>query len=290
MKKFLITCFTIGIFLSLVSDAKSVVPPTIAVIDTGVDMSNKVMTNKIVGEACILVQNTCPNGKNFMEGTGSATLDPVKAPIAMYHGTAMAGIIVDNSNANIVFIRIIGMNPDGSRAVANVSVLERAFQWILDNQTKYNISEVSISQTIRNTSTCLSNKIVESNVTILKNAGVPVFSASGNESDYSHINFPACIPDVIAIGATDPATVKGEFPALYSNLSDDFYTLGTMSTYTSATTKAKTVGTSNSTALFASRWFNMDNSLSYSQKYAKIKSLAKVVSTAKVSNVLVVNQ
>lgn len=290
MKKFLVACFTIGILLGLASDARSEIPPTIAVIDTGIDMSNKAMTNRIVGEACILLQNTCPNGKNFMEGTGSATLDPNKAPIAMYHGTAMAGIITDNSNANIVFVRIIGMNPDGSRAVANVTVLERAFKWIADNRTKYNISEVSISQTIRTTSTCLSNKIVESNVAVLKNAGVPVIAATGNDSDYTHINFPACIPDVVAIGATDPATVKGEFPALYSNLSDDFYTLGTMNTYTNATTKAKTVGTSNSTALFASRWYKMDNSLSFQEKYDKIKSLAKVVSTAKVKNVLVVSQ
>lgn len=290
MKKlFIATLAFLSVFF-LAGDAHSATPPTIAVIDTGIDMSNKFITNRVVGEVCILVQNTCPNGKNFMEGAGSATLDPVKAPIAMYHGTAMAGVITENSNANIIVIRIIGMNADGTRATSNVSVIERAFQWVTDNRTKYNISAVSISQVIRNTSTCMSNKIVESNTAVLKNAGIPVVAASGNDSDYTHISFPACVKDVIAIGATDPATVKGEYPALYSNLSDDFYTLGTMKTFTNATTKAKSVGTSNATALFASRWYGLDNSLSYQQKYDKIKSLAKVVSTQKVSNVLVVSQ
>lgn len=291
MKKYLIACLAIGILLGLSGDAHSVAPPTIAVIDTGIDMTNKTVSNRVVQEVCILVQSTCPNGKNFMEGAGSATLDPIKATKnTFYHGTAMSGIIVENSNANIIMIRVIGMNKDGTKAPADVTVLERAIQWVVSNKEKYNISEVSISLAIRNTSTCMANKSIESNVAVLKNLGVPVIAGSGNDSDYIRASFPACIKDVIAIGATDPATVKGEYPALYSNISDDFYILGTMNTYIDSTSKSKTVGTSNATALFASRWYNLNNSLSLQQKYDKIKSLAKVVSTAKVKNVLVVSQ
>lgn len=289
MKKAFLILITIGIIFGISADAHAAPASTIVVIDTGVDMTNKIVSNRIVGEVCILVQNTCPNGSNFMEGSGSATLNPSLAiNNGFYHGTQMAGIIVENSNASIIMIRIIGMNANGTRSTSNVSVIERALRWVVDNQYKYNISEVSISQTIRTTTTCLINKSVESSVLALKNSGIVVVSASGNDSDYVHTNFPACLKDVISIGATDPATIKGEYPALYSNLSDDFYILGTMNTYINSTTKARSVGTSNATALFASRWFNLDNGLSYQQKYDKIKSLAKVVSTAKVTNVLVV--
>jgi hypothetical protein len=291
MKKLFILLSTISILFGTISGASATPPPTIVVIDTGIDMTNKFVSNKVVGEVCILVQNTCPNGSNFMEGTGSATLDPKLAlDNGFYHGTQMAGIIAENSNANIIVIRIIGMNANGTRATSNVSVMEKSLQWVVDNKNKYNISVVSLSQVIRTTSTCMSNKSIESNVATLKTLGVVVISASGNDSDYVRTSFPACLKDVVSIGATDPATIKGEYPALYSNFSDDFYTLGTMNTYINAITKTRSVGTSNATALFASRWFKLDSSLSYQQKYDKIKSLAKVVSTTKVSNVLVVSQ
>jgi len=291
MKKYLVACITTAILLGMPSYAGSTPPPTIAVIDTGIDMTNKAISNRVVGQVCILVQSTCPNGKNFMEGVGSATLDPNKAlNNGFYHGTQMAGIIAENSNANIIFIRIIGMNADGTRATSNVSVIEKSLQWVVDNKHKYNISAVSISQAIRTTSTCMSNKSIESNVAILKNIGVPVIAGSGNDSDYVRTSFPACVKDVVSIGAPDPATSKGQFPALYSNISDDFYMLGTMNTYVSPKNKSRTVGSSNATALFTSHWYKLDNSLLYQQKYDRIKSLAKVVSTAKVKNVLVVSQ
>jgi hypothetical protein len=291
MKKLFVALFAISILFAGTSSTNASPAQTIVVIDTGIDMTNNFVSNRVVGEVCILVQNTCPNGKNFMDGKGSATLDPkLVVNNGFYHGTAMTGIIVENSTANIIAIRIIGMEANGTRSVSNVSVMERAFQWVVDNKENYNIVEVSISQAIRTTSTCMSNKSIESSVAKLKGLGVPVIASSGNDSDYIRTSFPACLKDVISVGATDPATSKGEYPALYSNISDDFYTLGTMNTFSSSTAKSKTVGTSNATALFSSRWFKLDSSLSYQQKYDKIKSLAKVVSTAKVFNVLVVSQ
>lgn len=291
MKKYLTACLAIGILIGLSGPALSTTPPTVVIIDTGIDMTNKNVSNRVVGEVCILVQTTCPNGKNFMEGPGSATLDPVKAQKNnFYHGTAMTGVIVENSNANVIMIRVIGMNKDGTRSASEVSVLERAIKWAADNKQKYNISQVSISLAIRNTSSCMANKSIESSVSTLKSFGVPVIAGSGNDSDYVRTSFPACLKDVISVGATDPATLKGQFPALYSNISDDFYMLGTINTYVNPINKSRTVGSSNATALFTSHWHKLDNSLSYQQKYDRIKSLAKVVSTAKVKNVLVVSQ
>ncbi len=283
MKKYLIACLATAILLGMPIYAGSTPPPTIAIIDTGVDMTNKAISNRVVGQVCILVQTTCPNGKNFMEGANSATLDPSKSlNNGFYHGTQMAGIIAENSNANIIVIRIIGMNADGTRATSNVFVIEKSLQWVVDNKYKYNISAVSIRQAIRTTSTCMSNKSVESNVAVLKNIGVPVIAGSGNDSDYVRTSFPACVKDVVSVGATDPATSKGQFPALYSNYSDDFYMNGTTNTYKNSTTKTKTVGTSNATALLSAVW------VSKGMTYEKFKSSAVIVSTAKVKNVMVI--
>lgn len=283
MKKLLILLSTISILFGTMVGANASPAQTIVVIDTGIDITNKFVSNRVVGEVCILVQNTCPNGKNFMDGKGSATLDPKLAlNNGFYHGTAMAGIIAENSDVSIIVIRIIGMNTNGTRATSNVSVIERSLQWVVDNKDKYNISAVSISQTIRTTTTCMSNKPIESNVATLKSLGVPVISSSGNDSDYVRTNFPACLKDVISVGATDPAGPKGQFPALYSNYSDDFYMNGTMNTFSNGTTKVRTVGTSNATALLSATW------VSKGMTYESLKSSAVIVSTAKVKNVMVI--
>lgn len=283
MKKLLILLSTISILFGTMIGANASPAQTIVVIDTGIDMTNKFVSNRIVGEVCILVQNTCPNGKNFMDGKGSATLDPKLAlNNGFYHGTAMAGIIAENSDVSIIVIRIIGLNSNGTRATSNVSVMERSLQWVVDNKDKYNISAVSISQAIRTTSTCMSNKSIESNVATLKTLGVPVVASSGNDSDYVRTSFPACLKDVVSVGATDPIGPKGQFPALYSNYSDDFYMNGTMNTFSSSSGKSRTVGTSNATALLSAIW------VSKNMTYESLKYSAVIVSTAKVKNVMVV--
>lgn len=289
MKKLFVALFAISILFAGTSNAKASSTPTVVVIDTGIDMTNKTISNRIVGEVCILVQSTCPNGTNFMEGPGSATVDP-KLVLAngFYHGTAMTGLVVENSPVNIIAIRVIGMEANGTRSVSNVSVMERALQWVVENKQKYNIVGVSMSLTIRTTSTCMSNKSIESNVAMLKNIGVPVAASSGNDSDYIRTSFPACLKDVISVGATDPIGPKGQFPALYSNYSDDFYMNGTMNTFSSSTVKSRTVGTSNATALFIAKWVGSNKGLTYQQTYDSLKSIAKVVTTTKVNNVLVI--
>ena len=289
MKKLFVALFAISILFAGTSSAKASQAPTVVVIDTGIDITNKSVSSRVVGEVCILVQSTCPNGTNFMEGPGAATLDPKRATAnGFYHGTAMAGLVVENSSANIIAIRIIGMESNGTRSVSNVSVMERALQWVVDNKQKYNIVGVSMSQVIRTTSTCMSNKSIESNVATLKNLSVPVAASSGNDSDAVRTSFPACLKDVVSVGATDPIGAKGQFPALYSNYSDDFYMNGTLQTFSSATTKSRTVGTSNATALFISKWVGSSNGLTFQQTYDNLKSVAKIVSTTKVKNVLVV--
>lgn len=289
MKKLFVALFAISILFAGNSSAKASTTPTVVVIDTGIDMTNKTISNRVVGEVCILVQNTCPNGTNFMDGKGAATLDP-KLVLAngFYHGTAMTGLVVENSSVNIVAIRIIGMEANGTRSVSNVSVMERALQWVVDNKQKYNIVGVSMSQTIRTTSTCMSNKSIESNVATLKTLGVPVVASSGNDSDYVRTSFPACLRDVVSVGATDPIGPKGQFPALYSNYSDDFYMNGTMNTFSSSSGKSRTVGTSNATALFISKWVASSKGTSFQQTYDSLKSIANVVTTTKVKNVMVI--
>lgn len=293
MKKLFIAIFAIFIVLVLASDeASSQVQPTIAVIDTGIDMTHPVLQNKITQEVCIMDFKLCPNGNSFMEGTGAATLDPIKSVNnGFYHGTQMSSVIINNNpNAKIVFIRIVGMNSNGSRASTSINAIAKAMDWIVANQSKYNISVVSMSMS----TSCVKNTTIEKDISKLQSINVPSIFPTGNGYDYTKIDFPACIPQSVAVGALDQDYGKGMFPALYSNnsIDTDFYALGTMKVAGPNGTYVNGVGTSISSALLASKWLLLKNNYSqYSQQeiYNKFISYSRTVSTKKVSNVIAID-
>lgn len=302
MKRFtvLLSTFILGtIFVQVPANASQTGVPSIVVIDTGIDSTYAPLKGRITHEVCIMIQKLRPNKSDFMEGRGAATIDSGMVVFGKFiHGTQMSTIVAQNSSANIIHIRIIGQNSDGSRASSNVTAFERSFKWILDNTSKYNIAAVSISQEIMNTSKvpnfCMTNANVESGISKLKAMNIPTVIAAGNGSNYLNIGFPACISDAIAIGATDPKGPKGEFPALYSNWSAqlDFSIFGlqTKAPFTPTST-GRTVGTSNSAALFAAKWVNAkvaNPTWNYKTEYDYFKSISTLVSTTKVKNVLVV--
>ena len=117
MKKGIIAIIGIALLLVITgTSAKGNTKPTVAIIDTGIDATHSLVSGKIVHEVCVLDFKSCPNGQNFMEGAGAATLDPLKASKnGFYHGTQIASVITQsNPNVNLVVIRIVPMlNPDG---------------------------------------------------------------------------------------------------------------------------------------------------------------------------------
>ena len=84
--------------------------PALAILDTALDTGLNILPGKLIYEACILDWNSCPNGKNFMEGTNSSLLPySLITKNGFDHGTQMTSIaIANNPNMNIVFVRIIG--------------------------------------------------------------------------------------------------------------------------------------------------------------------------------------
>jgi subtilisin family serine protease len=97
---------------------------------------------------------------------------------------------------------------------------------------------------------------------------IPVVAASGNGSSSKKIDYPACIPEVVAVGATDTRYSKrGVIGWIYpvmaiSNSSPDldYYTLGKYITTNMFGEKSLQVGTSVSTVAFASNLVKMQNS------------------------------
>jgi hypothetical protein len=277
---------------------KNVAQPTIAILDTALDTSLPIFKDRVLFEACVTQWASCPNGLSEMEGVNSSTLKPEWiSKNGFSHGTEMASLAVaTNPNVNIVFVRIIGANSKGLRQATGEATVYNALDWVIRNKDRFNIQAVSMSQghsSLRNPDPnyCPSTPITESKINQLMTAGVPVFFPTGNARNYTKIDWPACIPSSIAIGATMPAGTV----AIYSNydpLLTDFFAQGTTRATTVGNTVINVAGTSASTVIAATQWATIKASkphLTYSQIYDLISKTATPTYNSKVVSGKLIN-
>jgi hypothetical protein len=272
--------------------------PAVAILDTAIDTSLPIFKDRIIQEVCLLERGPCPNGQKFQEGPGAASLPSnFITKNGFDHGTQMSYLAANaNLDMNIVFVRIIGNNPDGIRQVATEETVYNALQWVIDNASKYNIQAVTMAQSARNfvagTNYCPRTPTTQSKIKSLTDAGIPVFLPAGNDFDLTRINWPACLPESIAIGATTPTSAV----AVYSNYDSkliDFYAQGTTSSFGPGNVKVNVAGTSASIQIAAAQWIAIKSakpSFTLSQMYDLVAKTAIRTSNSKVKNVLLINR
>jgi hypothetical protein len=239
---------------------------TLVIIDSGINTQLPWAKAAVVEEACFIEYGNCPNTLAKMVGPGAASLDPkLVADKALSHGTQMASVAVAaNPNVKIVFIRIVGMSAKGYATTYTTKAVSQAMEWVIANADRLNVGAVSISMgRVYSEAACpvLAEKNLQSQIVELMGKNIPTVIAAGNNSDQKKINYPACIPQAIAVGATDtPYTVKQVAGTVYpvmliSNSSPDLdlYALGRASTTDINGNTSVSLGTSNATVLVATR-------------------------------------
>lgn len=273
-----LVCLLLGLLPA--ATAEVALAPRLVIIDTGIDSSMPVFTNHLVQEVCIMDWYTCPNGTNFQEGAGSATVPSAVINFNGFdHGTQMAAIAMgENPNLEFIFIRIIGNNRNGARLTVTESTVMNALDWVKLNARTYNIKAVSMSQGHHNLKSgvkyCPSNPIFEKKILDLKYLDIPVFLPTGNAGDKSRIDWPACIVSAVAVGALN----NKDQIASYSNMDrtlSDFYVLGDIATVGPAGAYRYASGTSVSTQIAAAKWISMVSAYpakSYSEIYSAFRS------------------
>jgi Subtilase family len=288
MKK-LILAVIIATSLIPVSANADVPNTNIAIIDTGYDASVAQFSGKIVYEVCF-TNNYCPNGKSFQEGTGSAVLTPAQLTARdATHGTQMlSASIATNPNTKFVYIRAYGINNGVLNSPVDADFITM-LNWINNNKTKLNIGAVVWSGARHITTACPVNDPITAAVINLNNNGIPVISAAGNDYDYVHVSFPACLQPIIAVGSID---AYGH--ALYSNAGKDldFDAMGTMTVSNGGTAKIQSVGTSLAAQVFAASWIAIKQAkptLTYQQEYALIQSTQILSKNIRVKDVPTLN-
>ncbi|MBU3692678.1 MAG: hypothetical protein FGM47_04085 [Candidatus Nanopelagicaceae bacterium] len=255
-------CIAILVLAGLLSPAHAD-SPTVAIIDVGFNTSS--FANNVVHEVCIVSVALCPNGKRQQEGNGAATVSANSLP-AFAHGTNMLSVLTSvNPDAKVVLIRILGLNTNGRAGGYTIDDVTTALRWVVNNYSRLNIKAVSISQGRVNGACRATHELVNS-VKTLTAANVAVIASTGNEKNRNNMAVPACIDEVISVGATDNPEVSNTGKgwdvsatptiALYSNgnSSTDFYTNGRFFYTAMDGTRQFSVGTSNATAAFAGMW------------------------------------
>lgn len=288
-KKILIALLSLSLITPVVAKAEPVQQPTIAVLDTALDTTVPAFKDKIIYEACVLEWNSCPNGKNLMEGPGSAFM-PIKQmqQNGFQHGTQMvSALIKTNPNAKIVFVRIIGATPSGVRQIANEATFVKALDWVFANKDRLNIQAVSMSQGHHNLANvvdyCPKTISTQTRIKSLVSAGIPVFLPAGNTRDYKRIDWPACIDDSISVGAS---TDYEDIP-IWSNVDinkTDFYSLGVMRLIGPGNIESNQIGTSISAQVAAANWISLKSAkptYTYQQLYDTFKKTSVSISNPK---------
>jgi len=277
---------------------KTMQTPTIAILDTAIDMSQQKIKDRVIYEVCILEFPVCPNGTSKMEGPGAATMAPAKLMLSGFdHGTQMTSVAIQtNPNVNIVFIRIIANRADGSREYTSEASVYNALQWVIENQAKFNIQAVSMSQGhhvlgAAGTDYCPKTLMTQSKIQTLNSLGIGVFFPAGNARDYVRIDWPACIPESIAMGATMPTNEV----AIYTNHDSaltDFFALGTLSSTGVNGAKVNIAGTSASVQAGAVAWATVKSAkpnLSYDQIYALLAKTSISTKNSKITGGKLIN-
>ena len=245
--------------IQVASTAQADTAPTVAILDTALDTSLPIFKDRIVYEVCILEWNSCPNGKNFMEGPGAAVLPSnIISSNGFDHGTQMTSVVVGlNPNIRVVFVRIIGNTLSGQRQSANEVTITNALNWVLANKDKYNIKSIAMSQGHHNLAPladyCPSTPNTKNLLISLTNAGVATFFPAGNSRDYVRLDWPACIQESVSVGWSD----QYEGIALNGNFDKDrldFYALGNVKVTLPGGRIINGAGSSISTQVLATTW------------------------------------
>ena len=258
--------------------------PTLVVMDTALDTTLSQFKGKIAQEVCILEWKTCPNGDYFMEGTGAATISPyAMTKNGFDHGTQMVSAALSaNPNMKIVFIRIAGQNINYDRQISTELTIVNSLKWVYLNKDKYNIQAVAMSQGNHNlmagSQYCPSTPDTQNMVKSLISVGIPTFMASGNNRDYTRIDWPSCLPEVISVGAGTKNGIE-----LYSNHDPallDYIGESRMQVFTPGEILKNATGTSIATQVVGASWVAIKQAkptLSYDQVIDLINRTSKPV-------------
>ena len=195
---------------------------TIAVLDTGIDTDHPDFAGRIVAEACFCDNldgtGCCPGGAMVRFGPGSAEDD-------QGHGTHVAGIAAGGGAvaapgvapaADIIAVKVM----DSANRFRSFKQIHDALLWIAEHHPEVDAINMSLGtfatwEPLQCNRTAISIGI-QPVIARLRQRGVLVAACSGNNGDTNALWLPACMSEVLSVGATfDVPGPRGTPDAIY---------------------------------------------------------------------------
>ncbi|MDH3602592.1 MAG: S8 family serine peptidase, partial [Candidatus Tectomicrobia bacterium] len=183
---------------------------TIAIIDDGIDAAHKA-----VGGSVEWPNDKILGGYDFADNDADPRIDcPTQR-----HGTAVAGVAAGNGggiigsapDAHLVFLKIQSANWCGQSGLDGDVV--GAIDWVVSHRDEYNIGIISMSLgggRFSDPAICDSYTAFRNAVSAAHDAGIAILAASGNNGYADAISFPACLSDVISVGAVYDSNIRSQ--------------------------------------------------------------------------------
>ena len=200
---------------------------SVAVIDDGV-AAHSFLGDRVVQEFCVSAPSTDGTFTSVCRGSAWLDVGPGSssegAPEPSDHGTHVAGIVAGDGSG------MAGMARRAGIVAINATSLERGsappnvvFLWgnvlaamelVLDVASSRNVVAVNLS--LGGSPDICGGRdenfhAVRDVAALLRAAGVATVAAAGNSSEANAIDFPACVPGVISVGAVDDSGAVAEF-------------------------------------------------------------------------------
>jgi len=185
---------------------------TVCVLDSGINYKHLNLGGcfgtkcKVVGgyDFCNGVSPLPP--RSLLPCTGPNDSDPMDE---QGHGTYVAGIVASNHNtyrgiapdAKLVAIKVLNATGWGT-----LGALAKGIDWCTNNQNVHNIQIITMSLGYTGPSTNCPTHIDRA-ITNAANVGIFIDAASGNDGSTIGIDYPACAPKVVSVGAVYDANV-----------------------------------------------------------------------------------
>jgi subtilisin family serine protease len=205
----------------------------VAVLDTGIDTDHADLSSGLIHQECFLDRDgsingmgLCPNGSDRQSGPGAAEDDDG-------HGTHVSGIVASRGNrssvgvapgASIVAVKVIS-GIDGQFYFSDVLA---GLDWILNYRQDVQVINMSLGTFAQFRGDCDDttswNRAGAAAVDALRSRGVITIAAAGNEGSATEMSSPACLRNVVSVGATDNSDTVAYFSN--SNASTDIMAPG----------------------------------------------------------------
>lgn len=200
---------------------------SIAILDTGVEVSHAFFGGRVVAEACFSTNSASPNTTSLCPGAQSQVIAAgAAAPCGLAgcdHGTHVAGIAagsaVDRSGvapgAALIAVQVFSRFNSSAQCGATVPcVLSftsdqlRALDWLATTEFDPPLAAVNMSLGFGEFSSvagCESNSsgvLLKSAIAQLRMQDVITVASAGNSFNPFAISMPACLSNVVSVGAT----------------------------------------------------------------------------------------